>query len=491
MITAGRLFWATLVCLSVGGCLEQDATAQNQASGDLRAASLEAMKRAATYYVEKLSAHGGYVYHYALGNDSDSDQALEITARWGEGPATNKQIWVQPPGTPTVGLAFLKAFEASGDSYYLQAAQAAAEALVYGQLKSGGWTNCVDFDPQGSHVAAYRNGKGQGKNNSSLDDGQTQSALLLLIQVDAALDFRHESIHQSAQIGLSSLLAAQYPCGAFPQVWSGPRVATPQPQAANYPEFDWRVDGKIKNYWSLYTLNDDLAVYTLTTLLAANDAYHESQYLESAKKLGDFLILSQMPEPQPAWAQQYNFQMQPTWARRFEPPAISGHESQGIIEVLMSIYRASSDKRYLEPIPAALEYLRRSQLPDGRLARYYELRSNRPLYMQRSGDQYSLTYSDLDLPAHYGWKFESRLPQLRQEYAWLATNGPTSRPASPPGVSEIREILRQLDSHGRWVSTFSGQRLVGQPKFRNGDSYISSQVFSDHLSRLANFVQFH
>jgi hypothetical protein len=38
-----------------------------------------------------------------------------------------------------------------------------------------------------------------------------------------------------------------------------------------------------------------------------------------------------------------------------------------------------------EAIPAALDWLQRWALPDGRLARYYELRTNRPLYMKRLG----------------------------------------------------------------------------------------------------------
>ena len=60
----------------------------------------------------------------------------------------------------------------------------------------------------------------------------------------------------------------------------------------------------------------------------------------------------------------------------------------------MKIYRVTGDKKYLEPIPRALAYLKKSRLPDGRLARYYELKTNRPLYMTRDGDEYSLTYDD-------------------------------------------------------------------------------------------------
>ena len=161
-------------------------------------------RQATEYFRSHVAVRGGYVYYYSL----------DLQQRWGEGVASASQIWVQPPGTPTVGLAYLRAYEATSDRFFLQGAVAAAEALVYGQLRSGGWTNCIDFDPHG-RVAEYRNGRGGGKNNSSLDDGQTPSALQLLIQVDAALDFEHVAIHEAAEFGLQALLAAQFPNGGF------------------------------------------------------------------------------------------------------------------------------------------------------------------------------------------------------------------------------------------------------------------------------------
>ena len=83
-----------------------------------------------------------------------------------------------------------------------------------------------------------------------------------------------------------------------------------------------------------------------------------------------------MPDPQPAWAQQYNAQMQPAWARKFEPASITGGESQGAIRILMDVYRHTGDKKYLAPIPAALDYLAKSEVSAGRLARFYELKTN-------------------------------------------------------------------------------------------------------------------
>ena len=69
------------------------------------------IKRATEFYRTQVASHGGYVYHYSL----------DLSQRWGEGEATKDQIWVQPPGTPTVGLTYVAAYKATGDRYYLEA----------------------------------------------------------------------------------------------------------------------------------------------------------------------------------------------------------------------------------------------------------------------------------------------------------------------------------------------------------------------------------
>ena len=53
-------------------------------------------------------------------------------------------------------MAYLAAYDATGERGYLEAAEEAARALMHGQLQSGGWANRVDFDPAGA--ALYRNG---------------------------------------------------------------------------------------------------------------------------------------------------------------------------------------------------------------------------------------------------------------------------------------------------------------------------------------------
>ena len=442
-----------------------------------------AMRRAGEYYRRAVSTHGGYVYHYSL----------DLKRRWGEGEANTDQVWVQPPGTPTVGQAFLHAYEATGDTFYLDAAKDAANALIHGQLVSGGWTNSVDFNPKGEKTARYRNGKGRAKgpNNSTLDDGISQAAIRFILHLDKVLAGRDAAIHESAQLALESLLKAQFPNGGFPQIWTGPVSARPVLKAS-YPEgYDWRTEGKIRDYWNMYTLNDGLAGTVSATLLNAFELTGDVRCKEALIHLGDFLILAQMPDPQPAWAQQYGESMHPIWARRFEPPAVAGSESQDVLETLLVIYQFTRDPKYLEPFTKALPYLKKSVLADGRLARYQELKTNRPLYMNRKGKDYFLTYDDTNLPDHYGWKGESRLAEIEARYLAIKAGKPDPRCGSTEGELEqsVRKIIADLDQQGRWVSEYQGERLVGQPKFARNMPYLSSAVFSQNLETLSRYLK--
>jgi len=460
-----------------------DDNSNNARNANLRQQVAAGLERAVQFYHGKVASHGGYVYHYTL----------DLKRRWGEGEATRDQIWVQPPGTPTVGMAFLDAYEATGKPLYLRAARDAAKALLYGQLKSGGWTYAIDFDPRGRRVAQYRNGRGGGKNYSSLDDDKTQSALRFLMRLDRVLKFQDPELHAAVERALDALLAAQFPSGGFPQVWTGPAPRHPA-KRASYPDYDWRTEGRIKNYWDMPTLNDNLAGTVARTLEQAHATYGDKRYLTALQRLGDFLILAQMPDPQPAWAQQYNHDMHPIWARKFEPPAITGGESQDALWALLAIYRVTGKEKHLAPAPRAIAYLKRSRLADGRLARYYELRTNRPLYMKRRGKVYTLTYSDDDLPSHYAFKVNSKLDAIEREYLKLKKHGPPPRgePTRPKLSRSLeqkaRAVLAQLDEQGRWVSTAESGKLTGQLKLEPGTKYLSSAVFAKNVGVLADYL---
>ncbi len=501
---------AAAVPTALLGLMAVGTTAATMAQAPLRAEAETALKKAATYYRTKVAAHGGYVYY----------TSEDLTQRWGEGEATRDQIFTEPPGTPSVGGAYLDAYAATGDRFHLEAARETGLALIHGQLESGGWSQRIDFDPKGTHAGRYRNGKGpkNGRNHSSLDDNQTQSSIQFLARLDRALEFKDAAIHDATRYALDSLLKAQFPIGAFPQGWSEPVEAHPI-RKASYPK-DWPRVWPKEAYHKYYTLNDGLAGSVSDTLLTAYEAYGDERYRTALSRLGDFLILAQMPDPQPAWCQQYNFEMQPTWARKFEPPAICGLESEDAIETLMKVYVVTGDRKYLAPIPRALAYLKTCVLPDGRMPRFRELETNRALYMTRppgvSGNSsapgyYEFSYSDQNLPSHYGWKQPQQLDELTRQFAALEQGPrPSARVAqrvTPDGkaftvgigdpgwkksASElepaVRAILAALDAQGRWVSTYAGERLVGQPKFANGFRYLGSHVFAFNVQVLSDYL---
>lgn len=408
-----------------------------------------AIHKAVEFFRTKVSAQGGYVWRYSA----------DLSIHEGEGKAGPTTAWVQPPGTPTVGMTYLEGYLLTRDPLLLDAARDAANALVRGQLKSGGWTYRIEFAPEARKRFAYRLDPDRPRafNVTTLDDDTTQAAIRFLMRLDAALSFSDNRVHDCVAYALESLLKAQYPNGAWPQGYD----SFPDPDAypvvpASYPAEWSRVWPGSRRYWRFYTLNDNVLVNTVRTLFLAWETYNDDRYREAALKGGDFLLLAQMPPPQPAWAQQYDFEMHPTWARKFEPPAITGGESQGALLLLIELYHRTGDARYLRPVPEALAYLKRSLLPDGRLARFYELRTNRPLYFNR---KYELTYDDSDVPTHYAFKVPSRLEAIERQYRDAVERGP--RPPQPETterpqlndqlVQQCREVLGAMDKRGAWV----------------------------------------
>jgi len=508
-----------------------DAALRERAQSALRERAQSALRRAVEFYRTKVATEGGY--HFAYAEDLSYGRS-----EMSEGPT---RVEVQRDGTPLVGMAYLDAYEATRDGYYLDAARDVARALVRGQYCSGGWDYFIEFDPQKRAQYPYRadgrcnestsarsrgaeRGDGapasdklggvQGsppfksaERTSTLDDNITQAAVRLLMRVDRDLVFKDAQIHDAALFALDSLIKAQYPNGAWPQRYS----RFPDPNAfpvkrASYPE-SWSRTWPGSNYYAHYTFNDNSIVDMIDAMLEAARIYKEPRYLASAEKGGEFILVAQMPEPQPGWAQQYDRDMHPAWARRFEPPSITGGESQSVMKALLLLYRETGNRKYLEPLPRALAYYRRSLLPDvdnpseirrracpGRtpcLARFYELKTNRPLYITKGTrvtaldqgtttvDGYELSYSDASVITHYGVLGSGAAhAEVEREYRDLQQADPASlkrldglRGLSPwsgsvPSIrsrgdsdrgelvdldTRVRAIIDAMDPRGAWV----------------------------------------
>lgn len=513
------LVWSGLLS-AVGAALPAVGSARADdppTSADVRAA----LRKALGFFDARVAVGGGYVWAYSG----------DLTLREGEGRAGRTKIWVQPPGTPTVGEAFVDAYEATGNAAYLQSARDTAHCLVRGQLHSGGWFYHIDVDAAGGGRWLYRYGS-RGRlardptsaadrastggwdvwkrrkykgNLTILDDDTTQAAVRFLLRVDRALGFKDAKVHEVARYALRSLRGAQYPNGAWSANYD--RFPGKSPSAERYPVTKASYPDSWPRTWpkdfrGCYVINDNVIADMIATMLAAWRTYGDGAYLSSAERAGGFLLLAQMPEPQPAWAQQYDRRMHPVWDRPFEPPAVSGRESQDVLEALMRLYRATGKRKYLEPIPRAIAYLRKSRLAEGELARFYELKTNRPLYFYRGRDRrHRLTYSRDRLPTHYAFVVASRLDAIEAAYGRLAkgAGGPATRPAghrrdgraaeapklTPALAAKVRAILDGLDERGAWVERGRLRAHKVEPE----SGVIRSQTFVSNVRTLCLYLK--
>lgn len=468
--------------------------------------------KAATFFHDHLSVHGGYVYAFSG----------DLQKREAEGVTDEHTFWVQPPGTPLVGEALLDIHEATGDASVLGFAREAALALAQRQLHSGGWYYSAHFagkeggskfychdlewkpqpDPIPESVRAIAAGWDVWKtrryeaNLTTLDDDTTQGALRFLMRADRALGFKEPRIHQAVERGLRALCVMQYPNGAWSTNWD--RLQSAPPSTADYPVKPASFPDDYPRQWpkdftGCYVLNDDLIADCLHTLVRAFEIYKDERYLAAARNAGEFLLLAQMPDPQPAWCQQYDKTMQPVWGRAFEVTAISSRESETAMEALMLLCRATGDQKWLVPIPKALTYLRQSLRPDGKLARYYEIRTNKPLYFQRKkGGGHELTYSDANPSSNYGFIIDPILDDIEAEYRRLTA---MPRPAGERPVNETSaelskaagELIASIDDRGAWVQ--HGVKM----KHNKGvppSGVIFSEAFAKNVATLCHFIGF-
>ncbi|HUT28740.1 MAG TPA: pectate lyase [Sedimentisphaerales bacterium] len=460
---------------------------QGPSKQDVRAA----LRKAAEFFVTRVANQGGCHATYS------SDLSYGRSGKGGRGPT---QISATGGTTPLVGLAFLEVWEASGERWYLEAARSAARAMVKGQMCSGGWDYTTELDPAKRKKYRYcsdgdccEGASDTRRNMTNLDNNTAQAVLRMLMRADRALNFEDREIHEAVLYALDGLMRAQYPNGAWPQRYE----KFPDPdlfpvKAANYAE-SWSRTWAGPIFYPHYTFNDDVIVNMIDVMLEAARIYKEPRYQASAEKAGDFIILAQMPDPQPAWAQQYDAEMHPAWARSVEPPAVTGRESVSIMRGLILLYSETGKKKYLAPIPRAVDYLKRSSwLRDGKpvIARFYELKTNRPLYMtkgtriygprsaghtsKKTGlpfDGYEVTYSDKHVVNHYSLVTSAEpLDNILAEYERVLAADPatlrrpdklkgltpgTSRPRPPRSKAQlaerVQEVISSLDERGAWV----------------------------------------
>ncbi len=437
----------------------------------LRAASKaevgDGIERAATF-LKSISTHGGYAGIYSL----------DLQERFGEGlyeRAALNEIWIQPPGTPSVGAVFLRLFRVTQDQVYLTLARDAGRALAFGQRREGGWDHRADVAGLTAATTEFAQRSGSG----SFDDRITQGALSFLMDLDRELD--EPWLDAALERGLNFVMRAQYANGGWPQ-W--------------FP-----LRGRYHDY---HTFNDRAINDCVELMWQAYEQYGREAYRASAIRGGEFILASRLAPPQAGWAQQYSLDLKPAWARRFEPPGVCSAVTVNNIETLLQLYVRTGESRFLVAIPDALSWLEASQLSAKQIsklkfpnqaqretalwARLYEVGTNRPIYGDREvGDA---VFYDLDAISarernSYGWQGTYGVQRVRRKFRELETLGPEAwrakqqaamareRTVRAVPATELRTILESQRSDGSWVT--DGRLQIG--------------TFVAHLNRFADALE--
>ena len=308
-------------------------------------------------------------------------------------------------------------------------ARMVADNVLRYQSPEGGWPKSTNL-AVAPRTPADVPVQGDGRANS-LDNEATTVPMEFLARVfDATGEARYRS---SFLLGLDYLLAAQYSNGGWPQFWP--------------------LHG---GYHDRITYNDDAMIRVMSLLrdVAAGEAPYGFVGAErrapvaTAVQRGIGVILKSQVRQDgrlTAWGAQHDENtLAPAWARAYEPPSLSGSESVGIVRFLMSVEEPTPEVvtaiegavLWLRAVPIRgmrLEAIRRA---DGRLerflvpdpaapplwARFYELGTNRPLYLDRDS-RFRYDFREIGYERRSGYAYHGTWPAelLDREYpAWRA-----------------------------------------------------------------------
>src|SRR6187551_3422099 len=176
--------WAALSPLTLAACGGDDdpVPAPATAAPTLKDNALASIKNAAVHMDEVVSYKGGYVWSYSP----------DLTQTFGEMEAKRTMLWLQPPGTSSIGHTYLDAYHATGDERFYQAADRTAKAVAAAQHSSGGWNYIYDFNGEESLKHWYETVGLNGwrleefqhyYGNATFDDATTAVAAQLMLRM--------------------------------------------------------------------------------------------------------------------------------------------------------------------------------------------------------------------------------------------------------------------------------------------------------------------
>jgi PelA/Pel-15E family pectate lyase len=378
---------------------------------------LEAVKKATSFMVEKVSYKGGFVWDYLP----------DFSRQWGEMEANRTMAWTQSNGTPAMGEFFLDLYHATGDEYYYQAAEKVASALIWGQHPSGGWNYCFDFAGEASLRQWYGT---IGKNgwrleefqhyygNATYDDDATASPGRFILRIYC--EKNDPKYRPSVDKTIQFLIDSQYPIGGWPQ---------------RYPlMYEYSKNGA-PDYSSYITFNDGVHRNNVDLLVLYYRVLGEQKLVDPILRAMNCVLTLQQGGPQPGWGDQFSLDYLPNHARSYEPRSLNTRQTTQSVENLMDFYQITGESKFLSRIPEALDWVESVKLSaedveryggekakDGNIVcpMYIEIGTNRGLYTHKVGSnvmngRYVVSYS---LPGKLAFL---KMQKIRERYYQLKT----------------------------------------------------------------------
>jgi Pectic acid lyase len=497
-MSINKIVWINIVAtlLYTGNVYSQNKSLDQQAES--------AMLSATKFMVDSISTNGGYLWYYLP----------DLSRRWGEMEAYKTMIWVQD-GTISVGHVLLDAYNATGNEYFYEAAEKAADGLIWGQSNEGGWNYLIDFAGDRSLKKWYAT---IGKNgwrleefqhyygNDTYDDDVTSDAARFLLRLYLEkLDPKYKPALDKA---INFILKSQYPNGGWPQ---------------RYPlKYDFNKSGH-PDYSSFYTFNDDVIWENLYFLIQCYQTLGEQRFLDPIRRGMDFYFISQQGNG--AWGQQYDMDMKVAGARTYEPAAYLPRATFWNSLLLLKFYRYTGDRKYLSRIPDAINWLEKVKLSasmteNGRYTHslFVEVGIDKPVFVHRKGSNLTYGYyytdtNDSNLLGHMHGKGDINVQYLKDEYARVNALSPEEatkdspllpgkfegpgtpqsfyhlsrleNPGRRPPLPEmkVKDVVNSLDGEGRWLvkhamtsNPFIGDGQNKEPTDKYASTYVGDKT---------------
>ncbi|MGB1204972.1 MAG: pectate lyase [Chitinophagales bacterium] len=440
---------------------------------------VRALAKSAKYFYS-LNIKGGY----AGIHDLDSGKVYGEGFRDSSDP---NEIWVQPPGTPYVGQCYLRAYHITNKKQYLKAAISVGKILVWGQLPVGGWRFKLDttnFDVNNPHEP----NPSPNSHYGVFDDHTTTANISFLMNLHQ--EIKESWLYTAIDKGLEFVMKAQFANGAWPQRF---------PLRGGYRDF--------------YTYNDGVINNCIALMYKAHRLYDNSQYLRSAVQGSDFVLASQLASPQAGWGEQYNHDMQPDWARPFEPPCVCPAVTVHCIGSLLHAYLYTKNKKYLQTIPEAIAWLKAAVFDEKKWARHYEIGTNKPFYVPRSGGAKYYDYNKLIEKDRNSFDYHRRAAYegIEQFFNEISELGATNYIAKNPNIlAELepcqykkyvpsfgmkekmrpklpkltKNAIKSLDSEGRWIGTAGLAK-----KMRKKQNVVLCHIFVRNFNTICAYLE--